>query len=54
MIHLTHCRLDDLSLLPSYGYAVFVACDLQAVPAEQVRFLRVYPDNPKALAFGGP
>jgi len=56
-LQLTHCKVNDLAPLmrqnPS-AYAVFISCDLSAVPATQKAALLGSSDNSEIFLYGGP
>lgn len=56
-LQLTHCKVNDLAPLmrqkPS-AYAVFINCDLSAVPATQKAALLGSSDNSERFIYGGP
>lgn len=56
-LQLTHCKVNDLAPLlrrkPS-TYAVFISCDLSAVPATQKAALLASGDNSERFIYGGP
>lgn len=56
-IRITRCKLNDLASLTRRSppvYAEFLNCDLRAVPPEQKAALKVSPENPERITYGGP
>jgi hypothetical protein len=56
-LQLTHCKVNDLAPLMHRKfstYAVFINCDLSAVPATQKAALLASGDNSERFIYGGP